>query len=518
MELLRLAHLLCVLLVALIILTGCSTATFVPSHTPIAALKSSSTFTLAPTAIPASTLRPTALPRSSAASTPTPPAEFATRLVSITGDGRPDGGDKSEVQLSADGHYAVYRVALKHIYLRDLKAGATTRLTSAPDGTPADNWSTAPSISADGSTVAFFSAASNLAENAYQECITNEADELQPCASLYLYDVASGALERIPVAAAWPTGLDSALSADGRFVAFSTPWAFFREGVFLYDRATGAITPISPGNPSRILSPDQKTGGFAVDISADGRYVAFASQDDDVVPGDTNGATDVLVYDRNTGQIERISTPLDRVESGQPSGFQAVPNTGGASESGLSISADGRYVVFMSAAPNLVDRDLPPCQHWPWADAFPACRHIYLYNRETGMNELISVSDDGTPGNRASEGGDVSADGRWVVFTSLADNLTADGPIKCRDYIIRGACSQVYVRDRVQGGTYLVSRGWGDQLPSADSLGGVITPDGCFAAFISGAGNLVPGVPFSRNRHVFITDLFMLLGIDPNAR
>lgn len=387
----------------------------------------------------------------------------------------------------------------------------TTPVTTAPDGTLADKWSLAPSISDDGSTVAFFSFASNLVGDAYQECRPMESGEAEPCGSLYIYDVDSGALERIAVAAAPSTHPDTALSADGRYVAFAAPQAYLREGVFLYDRGTGDMTPISPGDSSE-PPPTTNSGGFAVDISADGRYVAFASLDDDIVPDDTNGGIDVFVYDRIAAQIERISTPVDGIESGQPSGYQAVPNTGGGFESGLSISADGRYVVFMSAAPNLVDRHLSPCQHWPWVDAFPACRHIYLHDREMGTTELISVSDDGTPGNRASEDGDVSAGGRWVVFTSLADNLTADGPIKCQDYTMEGACLQVYVRDREQGRTYLVSRGWNGQLPNANSSAGVITPDGRYVAFISSAGNLVPDVPFSQDRHIFIADLFRLIG------
>jgi len=440
-----------------------------------------------------------------ATSTPTsrPTANLTTRLVSVTANGRLDRRAKGAVQISGDGRYVVYLVALGQIYLRDLQTGTATPVTAAPSGAPADNWSFAPSISADGRTVAFFSAASNLVEDAYQECPLAESGEPEPCGSLYLYDAASGGLERIPVAAAFSTGLDTALSADGRYAAFSTPQAFLREGVFLYDRATKAITPISLGDVSDPLTFN--SGGGAVDISADGRYVAFASWDDDVVPGDNDGESDVFVYDRDTGQIERISAPIDGSESGGPSGFHSIPNTGGASERGLSISADGRYMAFMSTAPNLVARDLVPCQHWSWTDEFPACRHIYLYDRETGTMELISVSGDGTPGNRASEDADVSADGRWVVFTSLADNLTVDGSTRCNYYA--GICPQVYVRDREGGQTYLVSRGWDGQPADAQSSDGVITPDGHHVAFISGAGNLVPDVPFSQNRHVFVTDL-----------
>ena len=79
-------------------------------------------------------------------------------------------------------------------------------------------------------------------------------------------------------------------------------------------------------------------------LSADGRYVAFCSDASNLVPGDTNGVSDVFVYDRQTDTIERVSVAAD--------GTQGNGNSYGA-----SISADGRYVAFHSAASNLVPGD-----------------------------------------------------------------------------------------------------------------------------------------------------------------
>jgi Tol biopolymer transport system component len=442
------------------------------------------------------------------------PDEGLTRLLSVSPEGKPVSG--AEVQMADGGRYAVYLGDDTQIYLRDLKIGGTKRVSAAPDGSPGNDWSFAPAISADGNVVAFFSLASNLAEDPYRECPQEVTDK---CGSLYIYEVGSGRIERLGLATGQlPSGLDTALSADGRYVALAIPSGFRQIGVFLYDRATNVLTTIYSGDLSRSGRTD--VGAVAVDISADGRWVAFVAPDNGIVPDDENNSMDVFLYDRVTGGLERVSKPRDGIESGLASGFQYVPNTGGATESGLALSADGRYVVYMSVAPNLVDRSLPPCEHW-WPDVeqntrvvFPACRHIYLYDRQMGTTELISVSNDSAPGDYASWDADISADGRWIVFTSFASNLTAQRPSGCKDYSFHGLCPQVYLRDRLEGRTYLVSRSAEGRPAEAASHAPAITSDGGFAAFTSGAGDLVPGIPFNQHQYAFITDLPRLLSVE----
>ncbi len=149
----------------------------------------------------------------------------------------------------------------------------------------------------------------------------------------------------------------------------------------------------------------------------------------------------------------------------------------------------------------------------------PACRHVYLFDRQTRAMELISVSSDGAPGNSASQGGSVSADGRWVVFSSYANNLASTGEFNCwnRGYAAEGFCQQVYLRDCEQGKTYLVSRGWGGQLPDGFSSDLALTPDGRYVAFWSQATNIVPGVSIdhSYNGTIYLADLRDLLGTQP---
>ena len=156
-------------------------------------------------------------------------------------------------------------------------------------------------------------------------------------------------------------------------------------------------------------------------ISADARYVVFASDATDLVPNDS-GNMDVFVRDRQAGITERVSVASDGTAAGGPSLFPA-------------ISGDGRYVVFQSAATNLVTPDT-------------SATDIFLRDRLAGTTTRVSVAGDGTPGNDDSETPSISADGRYVTFTSLASNLVADDGNQDRD---------VFVRDLVAGTTELVS-------------------------------------------------------------
>jgi Tol biopolymer transport system component len=259
----------------------------------------------------------------------------------------------------------------------------------------------------------------------------------------------------------------------------------------LLDRETGDIAQIS-------------TAGLPVDLSADGRYVTFASDESDLVPDDTNEAIDVFVLDRETGQIEWISTPSGAEESDQPSGV--VPLSEGFSGA-IDMSPDGRYVLFTSGASNLVDAVFTPCTLEPWKE-LPSCRHVYLHDRATGTTELVSLSDDDTPGDGVSSGGSISADGRWVAFVSHAGNLTEEGPINSEGYRLGGNGPGIFVRDRQEERTYLVSVGRDGSVANDANLGARITADGRYVVFRSLADNLVPGVKGG----LFVADLHVLVG------
>lgn len=194
-------------------------------------------------------------------------------------------------------------------------------------------------------------------------------------------------------------------------------------------------------------------------ISANGRFVAFWSNAHDLVPGDTNGASDVFVHDRLTGATERISVNSFGVQGNDES---TVP----------SISADGRFVSFSSKASNLVPGDTN------------GERDVFLHDRNIGRTILVSKSSTGEQGNYESFYSALSASGQWIIFGSWADNLVAGDT---------NGWSDAFVHDCLTGITERVSID--SQGGQADSVtwGGVISADGNRVAFASLAGNLVPG-------------------------
>src|SRR5438309_6076589 len=139
-------------------------------------------------------------------------------------------------------------------------------------------------------------------------------------------------------------------------------------------------------------------------VSADGRFVAFSSLSDNLVPGDTNGAADIFVRDRLTGTTERVSTSSSGAQANGSSGL--LNGMGGP-----SISADGRYVAFDSETSNLVKGDTN------------GAIDVFVHDRLTGTTERVSVASDGTQGNGSSTDASISADGNRVAFGSFANNL-----------------------------------------------------------------------------------------------
>jgi Tol biopolymer transport system component len=133
-------------------------------------------------------------------------------------------------------------------------------------------------------------------------------------------------------------------------------------------------------------------------ISANGRYVAFMSEADNLVPGDTNDKYDIFVRDRKVGRTELVSVSSSG-EQGNRRSWSAA------------ISANGRFVAIFSRASNLVRGD---------TNGVP---DIFVHDRRTDTTERVSVSSAGAEANRHSYLGEISADGRLVAFSSKATNL-----------------------------------------------------------------------------------------------
>jgi hypothetical protein len=238
--------------------------------------------------------------------------------------------------------------------------------------------------------------------------------------------------------------------------------------------ALAAIVAIVPwsnvgkaGTPAKtrrasVGSQEQESpnGGIYPSISGSGRYVVFETGSGNLVPGDTNAESDVFVRDRKTGKTERVSVRSNGKQANSWSGY-------------ASISANGRFVSFTSEATNLVRGDTNGVQD------------IFVHDRRTDRTTRISVNSRGREGNDDSSSSDISATGRYVIFTSVATNIVRND---------NNGYEDLFVHDRVTGTTRLVSvRSNGTQANA--SVGnidpGSISADGRFITFGSTASNLV---------------------------
>jgi Tol biopolymer transport system component len=231
---------------------------------------------------------------------------------------------------------------------------------------------------------------------------------------------------------------------------------------------SGAVTTRMPVGPAGLQA---NGNSFQPKISADGRYVAFASNASNLVAGDTNGHADVFVRDRVAQVTRLVSVGPGGLQANSASFFPA-------------ISADGRFVVFTSNASNLVAGDTNTTDD------------VFVRDLVAQVTQRVSVGPLGRQDNNDSFDPVISADGRFVAFTSFATNLVP------RD---TNGNLDVFVRDRARQVTRRVSLGPGPQQANGNSVEPAISANGRFVAFGSAASNLVAG---DTNDHidVFVRD------------
>lgn len=198
------------------------------------------------------------------------------------------------------------------------------------------------------------------------------------------------------------TGGQPSISYDGRYVSL---WHNLGKGVSIYDRTTGVDKPIA--NVSELTSPRA--------LSADGKFVVFDSYSSTIVPGDTNGTWDTFVANRDTGAIERVSV--------SSTGQQGNDVSGRGYNRSVAISGDGRYVIFLSAATNLVPNDT----NGEW-DAF-------VHDRLTHRTARVNGQTGGQINASASEGLAISGDGRYVGIHTEGDVIPNQSRIGPQAYV-----------------------------------------------------------------------------------
>jgi Tol biopolymer transport system component len=193
--------------------------------------------------------------------------------------------------------------------------------------------------------------------------------------------------------------------------------------------------------------------------SPDGRYIAFESRASNLAAGDGNNSRDIFVRDRQAGTTERVSVASGGAEGGTGDSYNP------------RISADGRYVAFTSVAPSLVFGDTN------------MVGDIFVHDRQANTTERVSVATGGGQAtNFGSDAASISADGRFVVFDSVAANLVTDDS---------NGKGDIFVRDRQAGTTERVSVATGGAQANNVSAEASMSADGRYVAFRSIASNLV---------------------------
>ena len=313
-----------------------------------------------------------------------------------------------------------------------------------------------PSVSASGRYVAFDSFASNLpGSDAVRE--------------VYVRDRATGKTKLVSKTSAGSfldgESYNASISGSGRHVAFESvadnlPGEHPQVNVYVHDRDTGRtklVSKASDGTPA-----DQPS--FNPAVSGSGRFVAFASRPG-TLPGEA-GFQQIYVRDRRTGKTRLVSRTSAGVSGDN---FSYVP----------SISGSGRYISFHSDADNL-----------PGADTFS---NVYVHDRETGKTTLVSKTSAGEAPSQNSFNASISGSGRYVAFSSSADNLPGED-----------GTGDVYVHDRKTGKTRLVSKTSAGVPADTGSFQPSISGRGRYVAFNSQAANL-PAGDGSRS-HVYVHD------------
>ncbi|HET7204278.1 MAG TPA: choice-of-anchor D domain-containing protein [Steroidobacteraceae bacterium] len=406
-----------------------------------------------------------------------------TELVSVVASGSRAAGDSNLRHgggaLSADGRYLVfhsYRASIApgddngvaDVFLRDLERGVTRLVSASVEGGVANAYAADASISADGRYVAFFSPADDLVRG-----VRSGAGDI------FVWHRESGHMELASVGAGGQQGddvsLESAISADGRYLAFTSFASNLarndtndRADVFLRDRQAGYTERVSVASDGRQANGDS----WQPCVSADGRYVAFYSTATNLVPDDHGDMQDVFVRDRQTRRTLRASVAAD----GTPANGYSVQPT---------LSGNGRYVAFVSTATNLVPGDTN------------GRIDVFVKDLQSGHIERVSVSSTGNQGNGGSDEPALSADGRYVVFESFASNLVPGDT---------NASHDVFLHDRETGETRRVSVGTGGTEPDAASWTPSLSADGRFVAFRSDATNLDTRDD-NRSSDVYVRDL-----------
>lgn len=413
-----------------------------------------------------------------------------TTLVSIGLNGYAAAGASGQPSVSAEARWIAFSSlapnlvandtnSLQDIFVLDRRAGGIKRASVSSAGTPANNHAVFPRISADGRWVSFQSFASNL--------VPGDGNGLE---DIFLRDLLANTTECVSVSpqgapgSGGPTGpffpyeVASALSADGRMVVFASAFTNLVPGdtnavrdIFLRDRQNNTTRRVSVSS----FGAQSNGGSRWPVITRDGRWIAFQSAASNLVAGDTNGHADIFLHDTLRGTTELVS----RAHDGALANADCEQPT---------LSESGQRVGFSSLASNLVPGDTN------------GQFDIFVHEFDTRATRRVSVGQGGAQSNGNSHAPELSANGRYLAYWSLATNHVA------ADFNAR---ADVFRTDLDTGLTVRASLNETDAEVSDNSTAPSISADGRFVSWES-TGFFVPN-DFNSQSDVLLRDMASFL-------
>jgi Tol biopolymer transport system component len=333
-----------------------------------------------------------------------------TEVVSVTPSGGLGDGNSTDPWVSATGRYVSFTSVATNlvagdtngrtdVFVRDRQTATTTIASLDSAGHLTTGNSSASVISANGRWVVFQSDSYTL--------VPNDNNLVQ---DVFLRDRVAGTTIRVSVDSAGHESDGEAsvpsMSVDGRFIAFESQAtnlvADDTNGfpdVFVYDRVTATTVRASVSSSGE--QGNDASGTYAFEISPDGRYVAFASSATNLVPNDTNGRTDIFVRDL----VANTTTLVSLNSQGEQATLPCIQP---------SISQDGLFVAFETASPNMVPNDTNNQND------------VFVRDVANGITERVSEMTGGIQARLESRVPEISANGRYLSFKSLANMVPND--------------------------------------------------------------------------------------------
>ncbi len=432
------------------------------------------------------------------------PSVTSVNLITISFDEVEGGNDQSlGPEISADGGFVSFQSdatnlffadfnGLRDIYRAELAGEGGSEITLLELVSRSDDGSLEPrtgtvgqgSLSRDGSFAVFHASATDF----------GPVDE-NNAFDIYLHDFNQSQIELLSLSvggvAANGDSLNPEISGNGRFVVYQSTatdltTTFSDNGavvdVFLLDRVLGETVEISQSGGDIL-----ETGAsFAPTISANGSTIIFLSENS-YVESDTNGAIDVYAYDIATGNYALVSQSTEGTVGNADSTSTSAGDI--ALTSTPSISANGRYVAFVSQASNLVDNDTNGVED------------VFVRDLLLGTTERVSISFNNVQANGRSFSADISGNGRYVAFQTEASNLDFITPDTNGD-------NDVMVYDRILDEIIRVSI-TPDFLEQPGGGQPSISDDGRVIAFASGTvtGNFDERVTSGNVNDIYVADI-----------